>query len=375
MAPRQPRPQRRPRAEPLGAPHRGARTRTHCIRHRRLLGHRPAHRHHARVHRHARRGRWHEGRHRQGLHRRRPTEEERRRRHRGSCARPRRRVEQRSVRGAFGGGEALPQQRQGAVHDQHPAAGGRPQVAPRRRAGDANRAGPVRAWLHHLHAHRQRGAQRRSAGRRACRGAARLRRKVPVAGAAPVQHQGEERAGGARSDPTQHTAAYPRVVGRRAERSRAVPLPAHLATHARLPDGRCRRHHGVGARGGHGHRECCVLGLRVRRQRHHHHLRRLPPGLRGEHRRHRCQRRGEGSPAAAAHRRPIGAGERAHPQRPRHRAAGATRKPRSSRSWRSWASAGRPRGRPSSRPSRTAATCGRRARRSSPPGPPSPSSA
>lgn len=80
------------RAEPLEVPHRGAAQRERIAFVTAgywdidlLTGTTPA------FHRHARRGRWHEGRHRQGLHRRRATEEERRRRHRGSCAWPRRR--------------------------------------------------------------------------------------------------------------------------------------------------------------------------------------------------------------------------------------------------------------------------------------------
>lgn len=46
------------------------------------------------------------------------------------------------------------------------------------------------------------------AGRRVQRCSA-VTAQSSVAGAAPVQHQGEERAGGARSHPSQHTAAYP----------------------------------------------------------------------------------------------------------------------------------------------------------------------
>ena len=82
--------QRRPGAEPVGAPHRRARARAHRVRHRRVLGHRAAHRHRPGVHRHARRARRHQGRHRQGLHVRRHAEEERRRRARGPGALARR---------------------------------------------------------------------------------------------------------------------------------------------------------------------------------------------------------------------------------------------------------------------------------------------
>ena len=51
------------------------------------------------------------------------------------------------------------------VHDLDAAAGGWPQAAPQRLAGHARRPGLVRAWLHHLHANRQRHAQRRGVGR------------------------------------------------------------------------------------------------------------------------------------------------------------------------------------------------------------------
>ena len=82
--------------------------------------------------------------------------------------------------------QAVPQQPEGPVHDLHAAAGGRPQAAPQRLAGDARRPGPVRARLHHLHAHRQRDAQQRGARRGARRGAAGLRPAVPVTVAAAV---------------------------------------------------------------------------------------------------------------------------------------------------------------------------------------------
>ena len=57
-------------------------------------------------------------------------------------------------------GEAVPLVAQGAVHDLDPAAGRRPRAAPVGVAGDARGPGPVRAGLHHVHAHRQRGALR-----------------------------------------------------------------------------------------------------------------------------------------------------------------------------------------------------------------------
>ncbi len=48
-----------------------------------------------------------------------------------------------------------------ALHDLDAAAGGQPQAALRRPADDARRPGPVRARLHHLHAHRLHHAVRR----------------------------------------------------------------------------------------------------------------------------------------------------------------------------------------------------------------------
>ena len=65
------------------------------------------------------------------------------------------------------------QRPEGPVHDVDAAAGGRPQAAAQRVAGHACGAGSVRAWLHHLHANRQRHAQRRGAVGRARRGEAR----------------------------------------------------------------------------------------------------------------------------------------------------------------------------------------------------------
>ncbi len=147
-------------------------------------------------------------------------------------------------------------------------------------------------------------------------------RVVPVPGAQAVRQQGEERAGGARGDPPDHAVARSRSTGRRAERPGALAVPAHLAAHARLADGRRDRHHGQRAPrcdGDRRHRR------RVRRLRHHDHLRRLPAGVRrvGRRGRHR-RRRGEGGAAAEARRRRSGARRVARPRkvtRPRHRPA------------------------------------------------------
>ena len=103
--------------------------------------------------------------------------------------------------------EAVPIAAAGAVHHQHVAAGGRPQAAPVVVAGDARRPGPVRARLHHLHAHRQRGAVRRGAAGGPCRRGQRVRLAVPVAAAQAVHLQDAQRPGGSRGDPPVDAAA------------------------------------------------------------------------------------------------------------------------------------------------------------------------
>ena len=146
------------------------------------------------------------------------------------------------VHGPLCRGAAVPQRAEGAVHDLDAAAGGRPQAAAQRVAGDARRPGSVRAWLHHLHANRQRHAQRRSVVGRARRGQARLRRQVPVAVAATVLVEDQERPGGPRGDPSVDAVAFTRLARRRAERPGAGDVPHDLAAHAGLADGRRHRH-------------------------------------------------------------------------------------------------------------------------------------
>ena len=108
-----------------------------------------------------------------------------------------------------------------------------------------------------------------------------LRRGVRTPAAAAVHPQGQERAGGARSHPARRrrlpdarTAAQP--AGHR----RVPALRADLAAHGRLADGRRPRYDAVPA-----HLRCCPLTGetgRVQRQRPHHHVRRLPEGVRRE---------------------------------------------------------------------------------------------
>ena len=117
------------------------------------------------VHRRARRRRRHPGRHRQGLRLGRPARRQRRRHRRGPGPGADRRAGRRRLPGPLGRGEAVPLTAAGAVHDEHAAAGGRAQAAAVVVAGHARRPGPLRAGLHHLHAHRHRRAlQRRHAG-------------------------------------------------------------------------------------------------------------------------------------------------------------------------------------------------------------------
>ncbi len=77
-----------------------------------------------------------------------------------------------------GRGEALPAPAVRAVHDQHAAAGGRPQAAVLGRADDAHRAAAVRERLHHLHADRLDQPVRDGAHRGPAAGPRALRRRV-----------------------------------------------------------------------------------------------------------------------------------------------------------------------------------------------------
>ena len=189
-------------AEPVDPPDRRARARADRLRRGGLLGHRPADRDLAVVRGDAGdRGR-HEGGRRSRLRHRRAHPRQRHRPRRGPCPLADGCAGTGGVHRRRGRHEAVPQQPTGSVHDLDAAAGGRPQAAPVLLAGDAPRPGAVRARLHHLHAHRQRHAQRRGAGGDPRRGAAGLRAAVPVARAAAVRHQGEERPGGPRGDPS-----------------------------------------------------------------------------------------------------------------------------------------------------------------------------
>ena len=120
---------------------------------------------------------------------------------RGRGPRARGRPRRRGLHGRVGRGEAVHPPSRRAVHDLDAAAGGEPQAAALVAADDACRAAPVRERLHHLHAHRLDDAVRVGARRRPRPGARAVRRRLGAGAAAPVQPQGEERAGGARGDP------------------------------------------------------------------------------------------------------------------------------------------------------------------------------
>ena len=174
-----------------------------------LLGHRADDGDVAVVHRRPRRRRRHAGRHRQGLRRQRPA-----RRQASSCS---------TRRAPVALADGLAERR---LHASAPSRRSRTASRPQAPfmtstlqqeggrklrlvvvAGDARRPGPVRARLHHVHAHRQRGAVRRGAARGPRRGGQRVRRAVPVAAAEAVHVEDQERPGGPRGDPPDDAAA------------------------------------------------------------------------------------------------------------------------------------------------------------------------
>ena len=164
-----------------------------------------------------------QGRHRPGLRARRPG-----RRQRGRARRARRQVARRQPAGLDvhrpqRRGEGLPQRAAGAVHDLHPAAGGRPQAPAVGAAGDAGGAGPVRAGLHHLHAHRLDRAVRHRHHRRPVAGDVALRARVPVA-RRPAAGRGRSRT------PRRRTRPSVRRATRSARRPRSAPSSTTSST-------------------------------------------------------------------------------------------------------------------------------------------------
>ena len=297
MAAGQPRAVGRPGAEPGGAARRRARARADRLRCRRLLGHRADDGDVTVVRRDPRRRRRAPCRHRQGLRLVGPTRRRRRRPRRADGTFARRRPRAGRVRRPQRRGQAVPLAAEGAVHDVDAAAGGRPAAALVVVAGDARRPGPVRARLHHVHAHRRRGAVRRGAAGRAGGDHQRVRRDVPVAVAAPLHVAGEERPGSPRGDPPDDAVALAAAARRRAQRPRAGAVPADLAAHAGQPDGRRHRPHRHRAHRRHRHRRS---RRRVLRLGNDDHVPRLPPGLRRGPRRGRRRDGGDRARGAAA---------------------------------------------------------------------------
>ena len=203
-----------------------------------------------------------------------------------------------------------PSGRRLAVHDLDPPAGGEPEAPLRGADDDARRPAPVRARLHHLHAHGLDDAVRDRAGGRPQAGTRALRRRLRPRFAPPVRPQGEERAGGARGDPSRGRALPTPGRGARASStgtsrrctssSGCAPSPRRWPTRA----GR-RVSMRLGATSSAGRR------CRVRRQRHGDHLPRLPRRLRGGPRRRARRRRGAPAAAAQPGRRREGARARA----------------------------------------------------------------
>ena len=86
-----------------------------------------------------------------------------------------------------------------SLRDLDAAAGRRPQAEHERPAGDAGGPGPLRARLHHLHAHRLGQPVPDGARCRPRADQSAVRREVPARRGPPVRHQGSRRPGSARS--------------------------------------------------------------------------------------------------------------------------------------------------------------------------------
>ena len=124
---------------------------------------------------------------------------------------------------------------------------------------DAHRAAAVRERLHHLYAYRLDEPVGDGAGRGSAAGPRVVRGRLRSGRAAAVLAQGEERAGGARGDPSRGRLVPHAGRGTQPTQLRRVAsVRVDLAAHAGLADGRRGRHDGVGAHG---------RGVRRRRDR------------------------------------------------------------------------------------------------------------
>ena len=240
-------PLRRPRPVGRDAARRRARARADRVPRRRVLGHR-RHVRPRRVRRAAHRRRRPAGRPGPRLRPQRDAPD----RGRGPARRGRRALARRGarggrVRGPLGRAQALHAPPGRAVHHLDAAAGGEPQAPLHGAAHDARRPAALRERLHHLHAHRLDLARRERDRGGALRGHDALRRRLDPGGPAPLQPEGEERAGGARGDPPGRR-QLPRAR-RRAGRGRARrggPVRPDLEAHGRLADGRRPRRDRLG---------------------------------------------------------------------------------------------------------------------------------
>ena len=252
------------------------------------------------------------------------------------------------------------------VHHVDVATGVGPQVALHRVAHDGRCPTALRAWIHHVHAYRQHEPVGAGSERSAYRDPRAVRPGVPPGRSADLPQQGQERAGGARSDPSRRRSdPHARRGERRARRRRAPVVRTDLDSHRRVSDGRRAWSQADDSP------RCHVDARRARDVSRRGQGVRLPRLAARVRRRHRRGRRGRVGSGPARGRRGRGgelhASSRRSATRPSRRRA--TPKRASSRSSKSAASVVRPRTRPSSKPSRPARTCGARAPRSFPRGP------
>ena len=187
----------------------------------------------------------------------------------------------------FGRAQALPPPASGSVHHLDAPAGGRAQARHGRQAGHGHRSAAVRERLHHLHADRLDDALRECRHHRTDPHPGNLRPPVRAGRSPHLREQGEERPGGPRGDPPRRRALpSPGRGGPRGRWCRGPPVRDDLAAHRRIADGRCRRRDADDAPR---RRRSIRARRRVLDERHRHHVRRLPAGLRrGSRRCRRC---------------------------------------------------------------------------------------